>query len=246
MVNATVTEPTAPSYLTRVARGPPRPTPSNLNYVPGQTVPNLVTVAVGADGKVSVYNNAGSTHVIFDVVGYYSEAGRQRGSRFHAVTPTALFDTRTGSGGVGTSGRRRHVQVEGHRHGRRPVDGVTGVVLERDRDPAERRRAIITVYPDDVSRPAASNLNFVPGLTVPEPRRRAGPGERRRSTSTTSRTSAVTSHLLADVVGYFDGDKSTEAGRLITVQSRRVATDTRLSSPAPRPDASPPVRPISR
>jgi hypothetical protein len=35
-------------------------------------VPNLVMAKVGADGKVAVYNDAGSAHLIFDVVGWYS------------------------------------------------------------------------------------------------------------------------------------------------------------------------------
>ena len=35
-----------------------------------QTVPNLVVAKAGADGKVAVYNNAGSAHVILDVVGW--------------------------------------------------------------------------------------------------------------------------------------------------------------------------------
>ena len=48
-----------------------RPTASNLNFGPGQTVPNLVMVKVGPDGKVNVYNAAGQVHVIFDVVGYF-------------------------------------------------------------------------------------------------------------------------------------------------------------------------------
>jgi len=52
--------------------GAPRPIASNLNYVAGQTVPNLVIAKVGADGKVAIYNHAGSAHVIFDVVGWYS------------------------------------------------------------------------------------------------------------------------------------------------------------------------------
>ncbi len=45
-----------------------RPPP---NFVAGQTVPNLVVAKVGADGKVAVYNNTGSTHVVLDVVGWY-------------------------------------------------------------------------------------------------------------------------------------------------------------------------------
>ncbi len=33
----------------------------------GQTVPHLVIAKVGANGQVSVYNQAGSTHLVIDV-----------------------------------------------------------------------------------------------------------------------------------------------------------------------------------
>ena len=36
----------------------------------GQDTPNLVIVKVGADGNVKLYNNAGTGHLIADVVGY--------------------------------------------------------------------------------------------------------------------------------------------------------------------------------
>ena len=35
-------------------------------------MPNLVVVKVGAGGKISLYNAAGSTHVVADVAGWYS------------------------------------------------------------------------------------------------------------------------------------------------------------------------------
>ena len=44
---------------------------SNLNFGPGQTIPNLVVVKLGTGGKFSVYNAQGLTHVIADVVGWY-------------------------------------------------------------------------------------------------------------------------------------------------------------------------------
>ena len=50
--------------------GEARPTASNLNYVAGQTIPNLVVAKVGAGGIVSIYTSA-STHLIADVVGYF-------------------------------------------------------------------------------------------------------------------------------------------------------------------------------
>ena len=61
VLNVTVTEPRPASYLTAWPTGDPRPLASNLNYVAGQTVPNLVIVKVGAGGKVSLYNAAGVT-----------------------------------------------------------------------------------------------------------------------------------------------------------------------------------------
>jgi hypothetical protein len=71
VLNVTVTDATAASYLTAWPDGTSRPVTSDLNYVAGQTVPNLVVVKVGADGKVDLFNAAGSVHVIADVVGWY-------------------------------------------------------------------------------------------------------------------------------------------------------------------------------
>ncbi len=70
-MNVTVTEPTSPSYLTIYPTGTNRPLASNLNYVGGQTVPNLVVAKIGAEGRVSAFNAFGATHVIFDVVGCF-------------------------------------------------------------------------------------------------------------------------------------------------------------------------------
>jgi hypothetical protein len=75
VLNVAVTQPTASGFLTVYPSGSSRPTASNLNFVAGQTVPNLVVAKVGADGKVKVFNSSGSTHVIFDVAGWYTDAG---------------------------------------------------------------------------------------------------------------------------------------------------------------------------
>jgi hypothetical protein len=70
-LNVTVTSPTAPSHLTVWNTGQPRPNASNLNYVANQTVPNHVTVRIGAGSSISLFNNSGHAHVIVDVVGWY-------------------------------------------------------------------------------------------------------------------------------------------------------------------------------
>ena len=70
-LNVTATQPTSSPFVTVWPAGVARPTASNLNVVAGQTVPNAVVVGVGADGKISLFNSAGTTHLIVDVTGWY-------------------------------------------------------------------------------------------------------------------------------------------------------------------------------
>jgi len=73
VLNVTVTESPGPlSWLTVYPTGTTRPLASNLNFVAGQTVPNLVIARIGANGKVTIYNHAGSTVVLADVQGYFT------------------------------------------------------------------------------------------------------------------------------------------------------------------------------
>ena len=225
VLNATATEPTVASYLTIWPSGFTRSPLSNLNYVPGQTVPNLVTTAV-SNGKVSVYNNSGTVHVVLDVVGFYSDSTGELGSRFHAVTPTRLFDTRSGLGGVGNQpmmpGVSGPFKVTGK--GGVPENGATAVVLNVTvTQPTSS--GFITVYPEDVPLPVASNLNFVAGLTVPNLVIVRVPASGVIDFYHYSNFGGRT-HLLADVVGYYDDDHSTDAGRFLAVQPTRIA-DTR-------------------
>ncbi|HEX5402721.1 MAG TPA: DUF1906 domain-containing protein [Pseudonocardiaceae bacterium] len=71
VLNVTAISPTSASFLTVYPDGEARPNVSNLNYVKGQTIPNLVVVPV-VNGSVDFYNHAGSVGVTADVAGYYS------------------------------------------------------------------------------------------------------------------------------------------------------------------------------
>ena len=57
------------SHDTTVLR--PRRTVSNLNYVPGQVVPNAVTVGLGSDGAFNIYALT-NLHFITDLAGYFA------------------------------------------------------------------------------------------------------------------------------------------------------------------------------
>src|SRR5207249_1422987 len=72
VLNVTVTEPDASGFLTVFPSDVSAPLASNLNFVTGQVIPNLVTVKLGADGHVKIKDGSpGGVHVVADVAGYY-------------------------------------------------------------------------------------------------------------------------------------------------------------------------------
>jgi streptogramin lyase len=224
VLNATVTAPTAGSFLSVWPAGQPRPVVSNLNYSAGQTVPNLVTVAVGEDGKVSVFNGAGSTHVIFDVLGYYSSSTGPFGARFVPLDPVRVFDTRDGTGGVAPQpiGPGDSLPFDLTGPDLLPETGVSGVVVNVTvTEPTGN--GYLTVHPDGVARPLASNLNFVPGQTV------ANLVTVRLSPAGVARfyNAVGTTHVIADLVGFYTDEVTTNAGRFVPLQPSRVL-DTRV------------------
>ena len=96
----TAVTPAGPGFLTAFAAGTSRPAASSLNFVAGQTVPNLVIAPVSSTGKVAVYN--GSAHpiqVVADVHGYFV-GGSNTGEpgTFVSTNPKRLLDTRSGAG----------------------------------------------------------------------------------------------------------------------------------------------------
>src|SRR5207248_2785297 len=94
VINLTATETTASSYLTAWPKGAGRTT-STVNFTAGTNTPNLAVVPIGVDGSISVYNFAGNTHVIADVVGYYTSSGvAAGGGLFHSMAPIRFIDTR--------------------------------------------------------------------------------------------------------------------------------------------------------
>ena len=72
VVNVTVTEPRTAGYISAWADGAAMPAVSNLNFIAGQTVPNLAIVPVGPNGAIRLHNGSGGTvQLIADVSGYH-------------------------------------------------------------------------------------------------------------------------------------------------------------------------------
>jgi hypothetical protein len=232
VMNVTVTQPSASSYLTAWPAGTTRPTASNLNYVAGQTVPNLVTVKVGTGGRVNLYNAFGSTHVVADVVGWYSD-GSTAGARYQALSPARILDTRTGTGAptapVGP-GRTLGLQVAGK--GGLPISGVSAVVMNVTvTEPSAS--SYLTAWPAGTTRPTASNLNYVAGQTVPNlVVVKVGDDGRVNLYNASGST-----HVVADVVGWYS-DGSTAGARYQALSPARIL-DTRTGTGAPAAKVGP-------
>jgi Tol biopolymer transport system component len=70
-VNITAVGPTATSFVTAFPAGTTRPNASNLNLAAGRTLPNMALVPLGANGAIELFNSAGTTHLLVDVVGWF-------------------------------------------------------------------------------------------------------------------------------------------------------------------------------
>jgi fibronectin type III domain protein len=168
-LNVTVTDTTAPSFLTVWPAGLPLPLASNLNWIPGKTVPNLVEVAVGAGGQISLYNGFGAVDLVLDVEGYVTmpAAVPPPAGLFNPVVPNRVLDTRYGNGAPAAqvcAGQTISVKIAGTLG--IPSSGVGAVALNVTVTQTVVAPSFLTVYPTGSTRPLASNLNFFPGQTV--------------------------------------------------------------------------------
>ena len=225
VLNVTAVDATAQSFLTAWPTGSTRPVASNLNYAAGQTVPNLVVVKLGPAGKVSLYNDAGSAHLLADVAGWYGPEG---GFLYRAVTPARILDTRLGLGAPALKpgpGSTLELQVTGQ--GAVPVTGVSAVVLNLTAVDATAQ-SYLTAWPTGESRPVASNLNYGAGQTVPNlVVVKVGP-----SGKVSLYNDAGSAHLLADVAGWYGTDDEGFGSAYTSVVPARIL-DTRLGVGAP-------------
>jgi subtilisin family serine protease len=198
VLNVTATNPTAATFATLWPSGLARPNPaSNLNVVPGQTAPNLAIVGIGANRKVSLYNDAGSTDFVVDVVGWYGGAAATK-LFTPAATPARLLDSRYGNAYSTPWGpnQTRQLQIAGN--GPVPNDATAVVMNVTVTNPTVAGFA--TMYPSGGTPPdPASNLNFVPGETVPNlVMVKTGPDGK-----VSFYNLAGTTDMIADVVGWF-------------------------------------------
>ncbi|MDR1999489.1 MAG: DUF4434 domain-containing protein [Frankiaceae bacterium] len=167
VLNVTVTDSAAAGWVAAYADGASYPGVSNLNFSPGQTIPNLVVAPVGANGKVDLRNGSGgAVQLVADVSGYFLAGAPASPGAMGALSPARILDTRDGTGaarGAVAANGVVALQVDGR--GGVPTSGVSAVVLNVTvTGPAAA--GWIAAYADGASYPGVSNLNFSPGQTI--------------------------------------------------------------------------------
>jgi hypothetical protein len=172
VINVTVTDTSAASYLTVWPSAAARPLASTLNWTAGNTVSNLVEINLGTAtgaGKLAIYNAYGNADVIFDVNGYFSPptAGCPPDGLFRSLRPSRVLDTRVGTGATQAPvAGNTSIDVTIAGVGGVPATGVEAVTLNLTETNASAA-SYITAYPTGTTRPLASNVNMAAGQTVP-------------------------------------------------------------------------------
>lgn len=210
-MNITVANPTSNGFITAYAGGTNRPATSNLNFAPGQIVPNFAITPVGSDGTISFTNSSnGTVQLIADITGYSLTPGASPApGTFSAQAPFRQLDTRDGTGGVGgpvAPGQTINVKVTGR--GGIPSSGVSAVAMNITvANPSSF--GFITAYAGGTPRPNASNVNYAAGQIVPN---FAITPVAPDGTISFTNTSGGTVQIIADTSGYYLAGTPSTAG----------------------------------
>jgi hypothetical protein len=220
VLNVAATNVTAAGFLTVFPEGGTQPTVANLNTTPGNTVSNLVTVAVGTTGGVTIFNHAGTTDVVVDVEGYYTTSVGTTGL-YDAVTPDRVFGT-LAAGTPIPAGTSAAVTVTGGSTG---VPADARAVVFNLTASAGTAASFLTAYPAGSTQPTAANLNFganqIIGNRVTVPVGTGGQVE--------IFNHAGTANVDVDLDGYYTGSASESGASFVPITPTRLV-DTRTST----------------
>lgn len=216
VLNAVATEAIGAGWLVLYPCDSPVPLASSVNFGPGTSVANQVTVGLGkasAAGDICAYASV-EVHLVVDVSGYFPV-----GSSFRPTAPQRLADTRPGTpapgakGKIGGDGAVLHVKVAGANN----VAASARVAVVNVTVTEPQLAGYVSIYPCGAERPLASMLNYAAGQTVANAAT-TGLG----TDGTICVYSSQTTHAVVDLSGWF------AAGSTVSTRVPVRVADTRL------------------
>jgi hypothetical protein len=202
------------------------PSSPTINLTSAGTQSDLVEVALGRGGSVSVYSGAGGTQIIADVEGWYDTSAPGSGAGlYNPVDPTRIVDTRTGQTlGAGDS---LVVQVAGS--GGIPSSGAEAAVLSVTVIGAAPQ-GVVQVEPTGTSPDNTSLVDFYNFQPVAnQVVAMLGSG----GDVTVYNDSSGSLNLLIDVEGWYTNGSGATTGSAFNVQVPTLVVDTRSGSGTP-------------
>jgi hypothetical protein len=230
VVNVTAAHGTTASYLTVYPAGVTTvPTASNVNFAAGQAIANRVTVGVGTNGQIEVYNHTGTVNVDVDVDGYYTGVGGT-GSYFVPITPVRITDTRGATPLNGTPIAANTSESFNLATAASGIPANASAVATNFTVAAGNARGYLTVYPTSATtNPVASDVNWVakeiiPNFTVADT---AGTGK-----VAVYNSQGATANLVIDAFGYFTSSGLTMVSATVTDTSIAITYNEAVSCPS--------------
>ncbi|WP_037608058.1 PKD domain-containing protein [Streptacidiphilus rugosus] len=169
LLSVTETDATANSFVTAYRPGQSLPNASNLNFSAGETRSTTVVAPVDAQGRVSLYNRAGSVDLIASVEGFYQRFGHVNipvyNKPMFPVTPARVLDTRSGLGAPKSAAGPGNLRFK--------VAGVAGIpagatgVLVNVTAVDSSANGFLAIGGDLTYMPSASALNYMRGQITP-------------------------------------------------------------------------------
>jgi cyclophilin family peptidyl-prolyl cis-trans isomerase len=216
-LNVTVVNPNGAGFITVWPCSVAKPNASNLNYIQNQVVANGVLAPVGSGGKVCFFASQ-TTDLIVDIAGWFE------GEVFVGATPKRLVDSRDGTGrsNISKIGPDTPLRVKITDIDAQTAAGTATQIPSSIAAAALNVTAIspigsgfLTVYPCDVERPEASNLNYTTASVVPN-----GVIAPVSASGEVCIFSLAETDIVVDLAGWFmDGFTGSKPKRLVDTRS---------------------------
>jgi hypothetical protein len=188
LLNVTGVEPTASTFLRVTPDG--QGDTSTVNVAAKVNRANVTVTRIGADGAVRITNKNGNTHVLVDVLGWFSPSGT--GRYVPLASPQRVLDTRTGTGGPIAAGTTRQAYFT--QAGVPEFPNIATLFTVTGVQPTAS--TYLTAWRSGTARPPVSTLSVAAGAIVPNTAVAGG-------TAVSIYNHAGQAHAVVDAVGYF-------------------------------------------
>lgn len=151
------------SYFTAYPSGTDRPVVSTVNVENGAITGNMATLDLGADGGIDIYHDAGSSHLVVDVLGYFTNDVAPPAARLAFADPVRVLDTRSDDRPLGPNGR---VTVSADEIAREEnARGVVGL-LANVTAVRPTQESFLQIFSTGAAVPEGASMNFPAGANT--------------------------------------------------------------------------------